>query len=354
MSRYHPRRIAAALLVLCLSGLPLRPAFAQDAQPGDGVRGTVAAASPQGTIWADQWEALRALFKEAGYGFDYLIRNELGGEEAIVSGLRRRRIELGGVSMAAAAQVAPAVSVLLTPYLFDGPAELDFVYERHAMPILEEIFAEKRLVLLGWGEVGQSHLYAQEPILLPRAAQGKRLRGPANKPHQAFLDAIGADAAAVGIADLVSALQTGLIDGGMANPMFHYALTKDHAPHYTLTKHIHDTSVVLANKRWFDGLPSTAQQHLRSVFGDTAEARSAVRNAQAEFLGLLAQEGIMIHQPDSEQLARWRLATEPVQTELANELGAAAKRLLIAVRRGKAAFAENADQPAPSAPSGDE
>lgn len=337
------RHTAAALLFLCCWGLQPQTAFTQDSRPGSGVTGTVAAASPQGTIWADQWEALRQVFAEAGYDFDYLISNELGGEEAIVSGLRRRRIELGGVSMAAAAQVAPAVSVLLAPYLFDGPAELDYVYERHALPVLEEIFADKRLVLLGWGEVGQSHLYAQEPLLLPRAAQGKRLRGPANRPHQAFLEAIGADAAAVGIADLVSALQTGMIDGGMANPMFHYALTKDHAPHYTLTKHIHDTSVVLANKRWFDGLPKAAQAHLRDVFADTAEAREAVRDAQTEFLGLLAEAGISIHRPDSEQLARWRLATEPVQTLLANALGPDANRLLIAVRRGKAAFAEDSE-----------
>jgi TRAP-type C4-dicarboxylate transport system substrate-binding protein len=308
--------------------------------------GRVASATPPGTVWNDQWTVFRQAAEQAGFDFQYFVNGQLGDEETIITAVRRGRVNIAGVSVAALATAAPSLAMLLQPYLFESPAEVEFIYENNLRPVIEEAMAAKGLVFLSWGEVGLNHIYGQRAMTRPEDARNVRLRGPTGLAHQAFLAAIEADAVPIGLADLVPALQTKLIEGGLANLIFHAAVTAPYARHFTLTGHIHDTSFVLANREWFETLTAERQAALRALFNEAGAGREAVRRLESEIVAFLRTSGGEVHELAPADRALWVAATEPARVQVrarAGDESAADARLVEkfadAIAAGKAAFA---------------
>jgi TRAP-type C4-dicarboxylate transport system substrate-binding protein len=341
------RTVCAA--VVAVSALCAAPVAADD--------GRVASATPPGTVWNDQWTVFRETAGAAGFEFQYFVNGQLGDEETIITAVRRGRVNVAGVSVATLATAAPPLAMLLQPYLFESAAEVEYVYENHLKPVIAETLAAKGLVFLSWGEVGLNHLYGQRAMTTPDAATNVRLRGPTGLAHQAFLASVKADAVPIGLADLVPALQTKLIDGGMANLIFHAAVTAPYARHFTLTGHIHDTSFVAANKEWFDALPPARQQALRDLFAQAGAGREAVRRLENEVVAFLRTSGGEVHELTADERALWVAATQSARDAVngrAGEESAADARLVEkfakALADGKAAFAALALSPSPASP----
>lgn len=329
-------RIADVVCAVWLAAI-FTPAAADD--------GRVASATPPGTVWNDQWTVFREGAAAAGFQFQYFVNGQLGDEAAIVTTVRRGRVNVAGVSVASLSEAVPPLAMLLQPYMFESAAEVEYVYENHLRPVIAETLAAKGLVFLGWGEVGLNHLYGQKPMPLPDDAKGVRLRAPNSLAHRAFLDSIGADSVPIALADLVPALQTKLVDGGTGNLIFHADVTAPYTRHFTLTGQIHDTSFVVANREWFDRLPPARQAALRAVFADAGEGRESVRRLESEIVAFLRTSGGEAHELSLADRARWVQATEIARQRIHAEAGndsAADARLVEkfdrAIAEGKAAY----------------
>lgn len=321
-------------------------AFALPSSASSADDGRVASATPPGTVWNDQWTVFREAAAAAGFEFQYFVNGQLGDEETIITAVRRGRVNVAGVSVATLATAAPPLAMLLQPYLFESAAEVEYIYENHLKPVIAETLAAKGLVFLSWGEVGLNHLYGQRAMTAPADAMNVRLRGPTGLAHQAFLASLKADAVPIGLADLVPALQTKLIDGGMANLIFHAAVTAPYARHFTLTGHIYDTSFVVANREWFDTLAPARRQALRDLFAQAGAGREAVRRLETEIVAFLRTSGGEVHELSVEQRALWVAATESARQAVLDQAGdesAADQRFVDkfakALGEGKAAFA---------------
>ena len=322
------KRMLLVLSLMC--GLAL-PAAASD--------GRVAAAVPPGSLWDTQWGPLKDGLAAAGLDMEYYLNGELGGELELVNSLRRNRLQMVGVSLASLAATLPEVSVALAPYQFSGPDEIEFVYNDYLFPALKEVALKKNMVFLAWNEVGWSHLYSNTPLSSPDDIKGLSMRAPQNIPHQAFLTAVGADNVAIGLPDIVPALQTGMIDGGMANVILHTAMSAAYAEHYTLTAHIYDTSVFLAHKRWYDGLTEDQRTALSNVFSDQVLGREFVRSQAQEILNALkAREDITVREPSEAEMAAWREAAASAVPAIIEAIGGDAQFVQDAVDRGRSAY----------------
>lgn len=293
--------------------------------------GTVAAAFVPGSVWQGQWQARAARAQAAGLSFDWLIENELNGEMPLLQGVRRGRIAIAPISFAILSTADPALSVLMTPYLFEGAEDQDAAMDR-AMPRIGERLAAVGLVALGWHEVGPSNLFADRPLMVPGDAAGLRMRGPENIPHQAFLGALGADRLAMNFGDFITALQTGLVEGGVATAHFHANITARLSPHYTLTGHIAETGVVVANRRWWQRLDEATRNSVRALFDTLPAERNDVRAATEAALTRITEQGATIHRLDADQQAAWRTATAGVEAAILAEAGEGAAELLAMLR----------------------
>lgn len=321
----------------------------------------VTAVAAPGTPWFDSWvhfEAALDSYPQHQFRPRFYLTGQLGSEESALSQLRRGRVQMGGFSLQGASAVVPELGLLMSPYLFSNHAEVDYVMDHYLLAAFDDLFARRNLILLGWAEVGWTHLYGDRPLLTPDDAQGLKLRSSYALASQLFVQSIGADPITLPFPEIMPSLQTGLINGGESSGIL-YALTgmAQEAPHLTLTGHAFDSGMILANRNWFSGLESEQQQALRSSLMSVDQFRSSIRATESAVIADAQRNGITLHRPSASQLQEWRSATAANRATLASAIGGDAARInrvlnqgLRAARAAAATAAEATPQsPGPTA-----
>jgi TRAP-type transport system periplasmic protein len=336
------RRAALALLgagALSACGPPPRP------KPGI-LYGRAVSNTPPKSPWDEQWIHFKGkIAKDPSIQLAYFNRSETGPEEQQMFDIRRGRAHLGGPSLQGLSSVVPELTIAMAPFLFSSEAEVDFVYDRYLKAVFDPLFAAKGLKLLQWVEVGWTNLYSNGAVLLPADAAGRRLRGSPNRAAQGFLRAIGADSVPLGATELVPALQTGLIDGGLGATVFHFFSTRDYATDFTLTRHSYDTGAIIANLEWWQGATDSQRDTIGHAWMSSVEARQSVRKLTAFALSDMKKRGVRLHELTPEQRARWIAATANVAPALIAEIGGASGEVWAAIQAGKKAFAALSSAP---------
>ncbi|HPF26456.1 MAG TPA: TRAP transporter substrate-binding protein DctP [Steroidobacteraceae bacterium] len=269
-----------------------------------------------------------------------VIRGETGPEEALFAALRRNRIQIGGGSFAGVATVVPEISMLSVPFLFDTDAEVDFVMDEYMLPAFQKLFAAKGLEVLHWTEIGWVNVYAKPVIDRPEAARGVRLRSSSSLASQAFIAEIGGDTITMPFSEVLPALQTGLIDGGVTSvTMYSLSGLTTEAPNYVLTRHSYDMGVLLANKTWMNSLSPAEREVVRLGYGGAAATRTAARASVEGLLKSLPAKGVKLYEPTAEERAAWREATWPSHEKLIQKVGGQAREIYETMLQGKRDFA---------------
>jgi TRAP-type C4-dicarboxylate transport system substrate-binding protein len=270
-----------------------------------------------------------------------LIYGQLGSEDQLVSGLRRGRVQFANLSAMAVSTVVPEMALLYAPFLFDNPGEADYVYDNYLTPVYRELLAAKGLHLVSWYEIGFVQVYGTEPLLTPADAVGRRFRVGAGPAARLFAKAVGADVIPLGFADVVPALQTGLVEAG-ENAVSLYARTgiAAEAPHLSLTNHGFGVSTIVASKPWFDGLTAAQQAAVMQAWPAAAETRAAVRAESAADLAAGTELGITVHALSAAQREAWRAATADVTGELMATIGGRSREIYALVQTARREYAE--------------
>jgi TRAP-type C4-dicarboxylate transport system substrate-binding protein len=304
--------------------------------------GTTVPDTPGETVWLSFQE--RAEQASGGrLELRPLIYGQLGSEEQLLSGLRRGRIQFANLSAQVTSTVVPELALLYAPFLFDSVAEADFVYDEYLTDVYRELLAEKNLHLITWYEIGFHSVYGKAPIILPGDAAGKRFRVSSSLNARLFAEAIGADVIPLGFGEIVSSLQTGLIEAG-ENSVSLYARTgiADEAPEYTQTRHAFGVSVIVVDSKWWSALDESDRVILEEAFPVIAESRRLTRAQDVTDLDDPELE-IRVHELTAAQREEWKRATAGVTEQLIDALGGRSREIYDLVHAGKAAYA--ASQP---------
>lgn len=272
-----------------------------------------------------------------------LIHGEGGPEETQLSNARRGRVQIAGISFAGAAAVVPEIAVLSAPYLFESQAEADYIMDEVLLEPFRRLFAASDLRLLQWVDIGWVNLYARKPLATPSDARGVRLRAASSLASQEFVLALGGDMISLPFPDVLPALQTGLIDGGVTSvTMYSLSGLVHEAPHFVLTEHSYDVGVLVANKPWFDKLTPHDKDVFEQAFGSAGQARADARAAVAELSAKLADQGASIRQLTSEERRAWAEASRPAHRAIIDKAGGRSQEIYDLVMQGKAQFAARA------------
>lgn len=303
------------------------------------IGGTTAPGDPGDMMWQKYLENAKTLSNGAA-DVKPLIRGETGGEENMMGALRRNRIQVAGFSESGMSKQIPEYAVINLPFLFDSAEEADFVIDNHLADFFRPLTEAAGMEVLSWMEVGFMNLYAPKPMLSPNDAQGQRLRALQSRSSIMFMEAIGADVINVTIPELIPSLQTGLVDGGETSVMMYTRSgVADYAPVYTLTEHAYSTAVLVANKRWFDGLSPEQRRVVRAAQPKIEETRAFMRGENAKQLAEIEAKGVKIVRLTPEQRAAWAEATRANHAKLIAEIGGRAQEAYDLILEGKAEFA---------------
>ena len=128
-------------------------------------------APPKGNPWVTQVERFAKDVSEESKGalvIQPFFSSQLGSEQDTVQQVARGRIDMGGYSAGSAALLVPEVALLLMPFYFKNPVELDCVLDNHMTKLVTDLYAKKGVLFLGWTEVGTIDFVGKRPFLSPK------------------------------------------------------------------------------------------------------------------------------------------------------------------------------------------
>jgi len=290
-----------------------------------------------------KWQTYRDVVEKTSGGkitMKLLVYGELGGEENLVAGIRRGRVQVSNWSGAVASTIVPELALLYAPYLFNDYAEADFVMDNYLFPAYSKLFAAKDIYFMNWDEIGFGQVWSKTPIIVPEDAKGRRFRVASSDAAQLFAQALNADVIPMAFTDIVSSLQTGLIEAGETGAVMYVrtGILND-ARHITMTDHNFATSVIVMKKSWVEGLPAEERKVMTASWIPMVTSRQWTRDEVAGDLTQAKERGFTVHTITPKQRALWRQATSNVTKQLIDKIGGDAQRIWDIAQEGKKAYA---------------
>jgi len=187
-------------------------------------------------------------------------------------------LQLGSVQMLAPslAKFGPLgvreFEVFDLPYIFDNTEELHKVTEGPVGTMLFKKLGSKGIVGLAYWDNGFKVMSANKPIRVPADYKGLKMRIQSSKVLGDEIRALGAIPQVMAFSEVYQALQTGVVDG-TENPPSNFYTQKMHEvqKYLVLTDHGYLGYAVIANKKFWDGLPPDIRTTLEGAMKDATK-----------------------------------------------------------------------------------
>jgi len=303
--------------------------------------GTVA---PDNTPWSEELKAIQKRVAAESSGsieIKTYLGGQLGGEIEILQGIRRGRIQGGGLTSGALASAIPELDLLEIPFIFESNEEADFVLDNYLFEPFKKLFEQKGLILVTWAENGWRDIATKsKPILKPSDLAGVKIRSQESKAHLGFWKKIGANAVPIAITEVLPSLQTGLVDGFDNTPLFTLAAELHTGiKFYSVTRHIYQPAAIVYSKVTWDKLSESERKILMGPGNTQAPpARKAVRALSEQLLGILRDSGVKVQELTSKERLAFKTTIQGLEQELVPQLGGDSAKIYALIQEGKKAF----------------
>lgn len=323
--------LTAAVVFFGVSG---QPAGAQET-----FEMKIATVAPEGTPWEKQLRKVRRHVEQQTGNrvkVKMFMGGSLGGEKALVRRTAQGSIQCFGGSTAALGSLVPELNVIEAPYLFEDSAQADAALDRpEVIEQVRQLVEGRGFKFAFWAENGFRSWFTKErPIRTPADLRGLRMRSQEAEVHLATYRALGASPVPIDVTNVLTSLQTNVVDGFDNTPLFAFATSwYQAAGHFTVSEHSYQPGIIVYSKRWFDGLPADIQQILTNVPRElVVEGRTSVRQMDPILIRNLERYGIQVHRPSAAEKAAFAQATRSVPDAVARGAGAKARNLLNVLR----------------------
>ena len=239
-------------------------------------------------------------------------------------------LQLGSVQM-----LAPSVAkfgplgarefeVFDLPYIFENFAELHKVTQG---PVGKQLFAKldsKGIAGLAFWDNGFKEMSANKPLKVPADVKGLKLRIQSSNVLEAQMRALGALPQKMAFSEVYQGLQTGVVDG-TENPPSNFYTQKMHEvqKYMTMTDHGVVEYAVIANKKFWEGLPADIRTTLEGAITDATKfANDIAKKENDEALEGVKKSGrTQIITLTPEEKAAWKKALVGVHREMESRIG---------------------------------
>lgn len=308
LARTLTRLTAAALLVLGMAA-----AHAADIK--------IATVAPDGSRWMLEMRAGAAevLAQTDGrVAMKFYPGGVMGSDAQVLRKIRIGQLQGGAFTAGGLGERYGALNLYGTPLLFHSLAEVDAV--RAVLdPELAAGLERAGFVTFGFIEGGFANLLANEPIRSVEDMRRKKVWVPEGDPISFLaMEALGLSPAVLPVTDVLTGLQTGLIDIAFASPVAALVLQW-----HTKVKYITDIPVSYSmgifaiDKNVFATLAAEDQRIVREVMARHIVALDReARDDNREAAEVLAKAGLQTVTVDAADLASWRSTLEGVWPRL--------------------------------------
>jgi len=184
----------------------------------------------------------------------------------------------------------------------------------------------KGMTGLAYWDNGFKEMSANKPLRVPDDYKGLKFRIQSSKVLEAQFRALGAIPQSMAFSEVYQALQTGVVDG-QENTWSNIYTQKMHEVQkfITVTNHGYIGYIVVANKKFWDGLPADIRAQLEKAMQDA----TIYGNDISEKENMAAMEEIKksgkntIIVPTAAETEAMRKAMEPIYADMAKRVGKA-------------------------------
>ena len=291
------RSIAKILAIVMIISLPI-------ISHADEIILKIATLAPEGSVWMNELQAMNdSIQKLSGnrVKFRFYPGGVMGDDKVILRKMRVGQLDGAGFTSAGVVEVYPDFQVLNIPRLFKNDAEVDFVLKA-LVPEMNDALKKKGYIALGFTSLGFTYLFSQNPLNSADDLRKTKAWLIENDViMNTWFSAAGMAPVAVGIGDVLTALQTGLLDTVFNTPGGILALqwfTKiNYMVDYPLT---HAFATVLISERSWKKIPADIQQ----IIMDEAtkyiqKITDHIREDDRRALEVIVQNGVKVQKDRS-------------------------------------------------------
>ena len=296
------KAILAAILAL--------PGSAAQAQ--DVIEIKLGTLAPKRSAWGNLLTDLREDWKKISGGKVVVkIQGDgiQGDEPVMVSKMRLGSLHAAAMTGVGLAEIAPEVFALQMPMLLQSYEELDFVMEKLG-PRLEAILAEKEkgVVVLHWADVGWVTFFGTKPIASLADLRKVKLGVWSSSTVEADVwKKEGVQVVPVAATDILSALNSGLIDACSTTPLA--ALSMQFfgvAPNMTDLRWAPLIGATVIDKRTWERIPESMRPALREAAKKIGgRFLTETRKLGDEAVRLMKDRKLQVHAVSEPARAEW-------------------------------------------------
>lgn len=305
--------------VVFLASLLWMIASSQAAQPVI----KLATLAPRNTVFHQELLAMGEKWANApGGGVKLIVYTDgsLGGEADMVKRMRVGQIQAAMLTVTGLSEIDDSVAALQNmPMIFRSTQELEYVREK-LRPELEKKFRQKGFIVLFWGDAGWIRFFSRRPGLYPDDFKRMKMFTWVGESKTGDLwKAAGYNAVELEVTDILTGLNTGLIDAVPSEP--YYALVGQFygpAPHMLDLKWAPLVGGAVITEKSFNALPAETQQAMLQAAADagariTAESR---KRSDESIQVMQRKHGLIVHEVTPELDALWRKRCEEVYPKI--------------------------------------
>ena len=266
----------------------------------------IATLSPDGTFWMKQMRAGAKEIKEKTQGrvkFKFYPGGVMGNDENVLRKIRIGQLQGGAITIGSLAQSTPDTTIYGLPYLFTSLKDAAEI-RKTTDPMLSKTIEERGFVNFGFAQGGFTYLMSKEPVRsLDDLRQRKSWIPEQSEVGLSVYRYVGVTPISLAMSDVLTGLQTGLIDTVVMSPIGALALQWHTHIKYVTDQPVNYTAAMLIiDKKSFNKLSESDQQIVRDVMGkvyktideqnkvDNVAARQALINQGVKFVQLSDNE----------------------------------------------------------------
>lgn len=270
----------------------------------------IATMAPDGTLWMKELAAAAEEVNERTAGrvsFRFYPGGTMGADSAVLRKIRIGQLHGGVVLAGSLAVIDPDIEIYNLPLLFRSYGEVDYVRERMDAKLIAGL-EEHGYVSFGLTETGFTYLLSARPTRTFEDLKGRKAWMPQDDPLSfAIVEAAGLAPVPLPISDVLTGLQTGLIDTVAAPPVGAVALQW-----FTKAKYLTDLPITyvigttVISSEAFDKMSPGDQKIVHEVMGRANRLLDETsRTDNQEAREALAAQGVEFVDPPDETRAKW-------------------------------------------------
>jgi len=281
----------------------------------------IATLVPDGTSWMKAMRTAAVEIKTRTEGrviLRFYPGGVMGNDKSVLRKIRVGQLHGSVLTAGGLSALYPDVQIYSFPFMFRSYQEVDYVRTRMDQAIIDGL--EKRgFVSFGLSEAGFVYLMSQSPISSVEEFKHYKVWTPeGDKIARIGLQAMGISPIPLPITDVLTGLQTGLIDTIGASCVAAIALQW-----HTRIKYLTDNPVfylygsLVFKKRALEKLSPSDLQVLAEVLGKTLKdinAKTRLDNENAR--QALLKQGIQLVTPNAEEITQWHVSVARAVAEM--------------------------------------